>query len=44
MALNEAEELVKAAKERIAKIKAEGAGEGSVDDKLEKALKENKYL
>ena len=44
MALNEAEELVRQAKERIEKIKQEGGGQGEIDDKLEKALKENKYL
>ena len=43
MALQEAEQLVKIAQERIAKLK-EKEGQGTIDEKLEGALKENKYL
>ena len=44
MALNEAETLVKAAQDKIQKIKEGGGEDDNIDAKLEKALKENKFL
>ena len=43
MAIEEAEDFVWKAREKIKKIK-ETATKGGVDDQLELALKENKYL
>ena len=44
MALNDAEALVRTAQDRIKKLKEKQAEGGDIDQKLEGALKENKYL
>jgi len=43
MAIEEAEDFVRTAREKIKKLK-ETASKGGVDEQLELALKENKYL